>query len=147
MKKFKFRFETVLELREKELEKAEIKVAAVQMELSKANQALINYRTEQQQNRTALEHILSSGRIDIIQITSYQNYIKHLDNKIHSQHQIIKQLQIKLEKVRQEMLIVRQKKMILDKLKEKDLKEYLKELEYQDIKMLDEIATNKFKKT
>ena len=147
MKKFKFRFETILDLRTKELEKAETKVAAAQMQVIKATQDLANFQSEQQQYRSSLEQVLSSGAIDIIQITNFQNYIKHLDNKIHKQRQTISNLQAQLEKVRQEMLIVRQKKMMLDKLKEKDLKEYLRELEYQDMKTLDEIATNRFKNT
>lgn len=147
MKKFKFRFQTILDLRTRELEKAEQKLAEAQRDLFNAKETLKRLFEAVKDNQHALETLLSmSGHIDIVKVNTFQNYLKSLDIKIAKQHLIIKEAEKHLEKVRQEMLVVRQKKLMMDKLKENDYKEYLKEFERNDIRTIDEIASSRYKK-
>lgn len=144
MKKFKFKFQTILDLRARELEKAELKLAEAKREVLNAKKILTNLHQELKNNKAALEEIISSGlKIDIFNINNYQNYLRTLDRKIDLQHTIIENLESKAEKARQEMLITRQKKLMMEKLKEKDFKTYVNDYEVQDHKLIDEIATNK----
>ncbi len=144
MKKFQFRFQTILDIRARELEKAELKVAEAQMELNKATEKLNQLKEKLKNTRQNLKTIISTGEvIDIVLVNNHHNYISSLKRKIFYQHRTIEEKEDILNTKRQEMLKIRQKKMMLEKLKEKDLKAYLNELEHIDRKMIDEIATNR----
>lgn len=147
VKKFKFRFQTILDLRTRELEQAEQKLAEAQRDLFNAKETLKKLFEAVKQNQTALEQTLSAnGHIDLVRVNSFQNYLKSLDFKIANQHTVIQNAEENLEIVRQEMLQVRQKKLMMDKLKETDYKKYLKEFELNDMRMIDEIASSRYKR-
>lgn len=145
MKKFKFRFQTVLDLRSRELEKAELKVAEGQMHVLNAKNKLQELKDTLRNSKQNLQIILQAGnQIDILQVNSYHYYNASLDRKIDQQRKKIKELEKILEKLREEMLIIRQKKLMLEKLQEQELKAYLKEYEMADLKIIDEIATSRY---
>lgn len=141
MKKFKFRFQSILDLHEKELEKAELEVAAAHKKLLDAQNVLQSYKEEVSNRKESLKKVMSAGRVDVTTLGQYQNYLTHLKGRITSQHSEIKICESSLDEVRQQMLLIRQKKMMMEKLKDKEYKNFLKELEYADNKNIDEIAT------
>ena len=147
MKKFKFRFQTLLNIRAKELEKAELKVAEAQRDLLNAEQILNNLQEETKQTRIRLRSIISGGlQINVSRVNQHQNYIRALEKRMITQKENIKDCKKELAKKREEMLAIRQKKLMMEKIQENDYKKYLKEYEMQDLKMIDEIATNNFRK-
>lgn len=144
MKKFKFRFETLLEIRAIELEKAELKVAEAQAEVFRAKDFLERIKAETEDRKINLEKLISSGaKLDITWVSSSHHYINYLKGKIFEQKKVIAEKEKILNDTRKEMLLVRQKKMMLDKLKEKDFREYKREFEKNDLMQIDEIATSR----
>lgn len=147
MKKFKFRFQTILDIRVRDLEKAELLVAEAQHKVLEAKQKLENLRTEHKKNQTFLKKTLGAGNmIDIQTISNTQNYLVALDKRMENQHIVIKEKENMLAEIRQEMLLVRQKKLMMDKLKENDFKKYKKDYEMDEMKQIDEMASSRYKK-
>ena len=147
MKKFKFRFQTILDIRVRDLEKAELLVAEAQHKVLEAKQTLENLRAEHKKNQTFLKKTLTAGtKIDIQTISNTQNYLVALDKRMENQHIVIKEKEHMLAEIRQEMLLVRQKKLMMDKLKENDFKQYKKDYEMEEMKQLDEMASSRYKK-
>ncbi|MEW5819119.1 MAG: flagellar export protein FliJ [Cyanobacteriota bacterium] len=147
MKKFNFRFQTILDIRTRELEKAELKVAEAQRVVLNAKNYLKELQDVFKQVQLSLKKTVSArGQINISWVENHQKYLRATENKIFKQHKVIKEAENKVDEIRKEMLLIRQKKLMLDKIKEKDYKNYLKEYELQDIKIIDEIATSRFKR-
>lgn len=147
MKKFKFRFQTILDIRKRDLEKAELRVAEAQQQVLSAKQTLQNLRTEHKQNQTFLKSSIAAGnQIDIRTISSIQNYLIALDKRTEKQHIIIKEKEHMLAEIRKEMLLVRQKKLMMEKLEENDLKQYKKDQEMEEMKEIDEMASSRYKR-
>ena len=142
MKKFKFRFQAVLDLREKELEESELRFAEAQNNLVKAQKDLEAIEKSLEAVKHNIKQNLNvSASLDITILSSYQNYINSLKIKLFIQKNVICEKEQLLEKARQEMLAIKQKKMTLEKLKEKDYKHYLQEIELTERKEIDDIAT------
>ena len=75
MKKFKFRFQSILDLHTKDLEKAELEVAAAQKRVFDAKDKLNQLHNELDLKKDELTQLLSSGSVDILLINSFQYYI------------------------------------------------------------------------
>ena len=57
---------------------------------------------------------------------------------------VIAQREQELDQIRQKMLLIRQKKIMMEKLQEKDFANFKKEFEHMENKTIDEIATVRF---
>ena len=76
MKKYSFRLQTVLEMREKKLEDKRREMAIVVTKLNEQLQALNNLTSEQEKIKTNLEFIYDEGKeLDITEITNYKDYL------------------------------------------------------------------------
>ena len=87
-----------------------------------------------------LNLVSSKGSIDIALINSNQNYIAQKETDISSQKQLIEEHKIKLEEKQAEMIEANKAKTMLEKLKEKQYKNFLKILDETEKKELDEIG-------
>lgn len=97
------------------------------------------------QTKDGLEDILTKN-IDFTIINCYRNYIIKLKECIKNQHKLIADIEVELEAKKQEMLDAMKAKKMLETLKEKDFKAFYTEIERQDMLIIDEIATNRYKK-
>jgi len=148
VKKFKFRLQSVLDARVKKLEDLQLEMAQVQNELRKQTEILENMYQTREKTRINLENNIDAGaKIDIIIIRNHQDYIEKLSNDIKNRHKIIADKEIELEEKKKEVLEALKAKTIMDKLKEKDYKAFLDEVEKLDLKQIDEIAINRYKQT
>ena len=148
MKKFKFRLQSVLDARVKKLEDLQLEMAQVQNEFRKQTEILENMYQTREKTRINLENNLDTGvKIDIIIIRNHQDYIEKLSNDIKNRHKIVSDKEIELEEKKKEVLEALKAKTIMDKLKEKDYKAFLDEVEKLDLKQIDEIAINRYKQT
>jgi flagellar FliJ protein len=148
VKKFKFRLQSVLDARVKKLEDLQLEMAQVQNEFRKQTEILENMYQTREKTRINLENNLDTGvKIDIIIIRNHQDYIEKLSNDIKNRHKIVSDKEIELEEKKKEVLEALKAKTIMDKLKEKDYKAFLDEVEKLDLKQIDEIAINRYKQT
>ncbi len=146
MKGFKFKLQSVLEARKKDFENSQLEFAKVQKWLSNENKKLGYLYRELEQTMTGVELIINSGNIDPTMFFCHQNYIFKLKLDIRNQHELIKQIEQKLEEKNKIMLEALKKKTMMDKLREKALDEFKKKMEKLDLLNIDEIATNRYKK-
>lgn len=146
MKKFKFRLENVLELRTKTLEDRQLEMAAIQVRLNEANNKLISLEQSRLQAKGDLENILGAGEnIEFIRVKNYQDYIAKLDDDISIQHKVIADIENELELKQEEVREALKAKKMLEKLKEKEYKAFLKDFEQREAKELDDIALTRYR--
>lgn len=146
MKKFKFRLENVLELRTKTLEDRQLEMAAIQARLNDANNKLDSLEQSRLQAKGDLENILGAGEnIEFIRVKNYQDYIAKLDDDISIQHKVIADIENELELKQEEVREALKAKKMLEKLKEKEYKAFLKDFEQREAKELDDIALTRYR--
>ena len=146
MKKFKFRLENVLELRRKTLEDRQLEMAAIQARLNDANNKLDSLEQSRLQAKRDLENILGAGEnIEFIRVKNYQDYIAKLDDDISIQHKVIADIENELELKQEEVREALKAKKMLEKLKEKEYKAFLKDFEQREAKELDDIALTRYR--
>lgn len=147
MKKFKFRLQSVLDARIKKLEDCQLEMAKVQDRLNKEVQHLECLYETLKNTKNELELILKAGSsINLLEIRSYQGYIVKVKGQITNQHKIIADTENELEGKKQAVLEALKAKTMLEKLKEKNLKEFIANVERLDFVEIDEIATNRHKR-
>ena len=148
MKKFRFKLQVVLEKRQKELEDKQLEMAQVQALLKQQTCELERLICKQAQTREHLEQILSqNASIDLMSIKIHQDYIDKLSSDIQMQHKIIADTEQELEFKKQEVIEALKATKTLEKLKEKQLKEFLVEFEFQQQKELEDITQARFRMT
>ena len=147
MKKFQFKLQSVLDARIKALENCQLAMAKVQDKLNKQIKHLEYLYQTLKDTKKELESILDAGaNINLIEINSYQGFIVKLKDKIKNQHKLITDTEIELEEKKQAVLEALKAKTMLEKLKEKNLKSFLTNVERLNFIEIDEIATNRHKR-
>ena len=145
MKKFKFSLQNLLDLRIKQLEEKQIEFGKLQFVLKTMQTKLSQLEEELSSSKENLLKLLSSkASIDISLINSNQYYILQKKSDISSQNQLIEEHKIKLEEKQKEMIEANKAKTMLEKLKEKQLKAFLKAIDEIEKKELDEIGIIRF---
>jgi len=147
VKKFQFKLQSVLDARIKALENCQLAMAKVQDKLNKQIKHLEYLYQTLKDTKKELESILDAGaNINLIEINSYQGFIVKLKDKIKNQHKLITDTEIELEEKKQAVLEALKAKTMLEKLKEKNLKSFLTNVERLNFIEIDEIATNRHKR-
>jgi len=147
VKKFSFKLQNVLDLREKQLEKKQIEMAVIQNEIFLLNQQLQNLYSAQEKSRKNIEKIISgTDLIDFGIVQMHKAYIEKLFRDILTQKEKIKDAERRLNDKKKEVLEALKAKTTLEKLKENDYKTFLKLIDETERKELDEIAINRYLK-
>lgn len=147
MKKYSFRLQTVLEMREKKLETKRREMAKVIAILNEQNEKLAQLVSRQNITRTSLEDIYCSGKeIDILEITNYKNYLGKVIVDAQNQEKIIEKTQYLLKFKQLEVTEAFKELKILEKLKETQQNKFYKEYEYLQAKEIDDISSTRYGK-
>ena len=141
MKKFKFRLQTVLELKSKILDEKLIELSKILSQI-KAEEDILNELEEKQNslNLEVLSLISNSSNVNIEQVVNLKNYLPKLEDKIKSQRQLINDMKNVLELKQDEVNAAYRDKEILEKLKDKQKNAYYKEFEITQNNELDDIT-------
>lgn len=145
LKKFKFRLQVVLDMRENELEQRQMEMAKIVAALNAQKDKLQNIFLSQQKNTQDLEALYNSGDIDVVQIENYRGYGIKLISDAKNQERIIQNTEMLLKRKQLEVLEAHKKVETLKKLKEKQEKEFQKEFLHSEMKELDDITSARFK--
>lgn len=145
LKKFKFRLQVVLDMRENELEQRQMEMAKIVSALNAQKDKLQNIFLSQQRNTQELEALYNSGDIDVVQIENYRGYGIKLISDARNQERIIQNTEMLLKRKQLEVLEAHKKVETLKKLKEKQEKEFHKEFLQSEMKELDDITSARFK--
>lgn len=145
MKKFKFRLQVVLDMREKELEERRVEMAKIVSALNQQKEKLQGIIKHQEENTKAQEELALSEELDIFQLEEHRAFgIKLVTDGIN-QERVIKNTEAILSRKQQEVKEAHQKVEVLKKLKEKQEKEYYKEFLTAEMKEIDDITSARFK--
>jgi flagellar protein FliJ len=145
MKRFEFKFETVLSLKKQIEQNVKNKLSNEIQILNEANSCLQNTI----RNRQRLISEFESSRQEqttIYQILSYYDYLNVLDQRIEFQKKEIAEIKKRIAKIRLELLNAVKEKQILVKLEENEFDKYKNELKLEEQKTNDEINSYKFYK-
>lgn len=147
MKKFKFRFESVLTIRAKALDDRLLEMAQVQNRLNMAIEHLEQLYCELNETKIQSETMLENEKdIDITLIEAYRNYLLKLESDIKNQHKVITGIETELDSAKENVKEALKALKIMEKLKEKDFRQYIKDFEDAGFREIDEIAVNRFRK-
>lgn len=145
LKKFKFRLEVVLEMRQRELEKKQQEMAEIVKVIEEQRNKLQMIINEQVQNQQGLEKLFNSEDIDVVMINGHRNYDLKLVNDIKNQEGVISRAMQLLEFKKKEVQEAYKKVKTLEKLKEKQEKEYMENLDHILAKEIDDIAVTRYR--
>ncbi len=145
MKKFQFRLQVVLDIKEKLLEQKLLELSKVQRGLQEAIQkqkTLENYQLEI--NHALLKVFQSGNDLDLDEVQRYKDFINKLLVDISAQKVVVQNITKLLEVKRKEVNDVLKEKKVLEKLKENQKKKYYQEFEQYDRRELDDIASSRY---
>ena len=143
MKKFKFNLESVLTVKEKNLEDERLALAKAMNYLNKQKEILDELNSELKKSEVALDNYLAQNEVNVIVFETYSNYIKNLNHKIVSQIENIRKATIELNKQQIKTKEAYIGVKTLEKLKEKQKESYNKEVMMEEFKLLDDIVNSK----
>jgi len=143
MKKFKFRFETVLKVKEKKEE--QLKREFMQLIALKIRQENLLMEIEKERQEKAKEKFNEKQTgTDIQTLIFYEEYTNLLRKQIEETEKRIKELQEKADIKREELIEASKQKKIFERLKQSDFNEFKNLVLKNEQQLLDEIAVNKF---
>ena len=141
--KFVFKFERLLKIRIFKKEELENQLAVLQNELFREREELKRlYLTLEEQYKLQTQSLC--GKLNINDVINVRNYIIKLCADIEVQKKVIIQLSDEANVKKNQLIKAVQKVKILEKLKEKKYRQFLKELENAETYVLDEIGINQF---
>lgn len=147
MKKFSFRLQTVLGMREKALEEKQLEMARVVQSLNLQIQRLEDLLTQKQNTRENLEKFYENDEeLDILGITNYKNFFSKLINDVKIQESVIENTKNILKFKQIEVNEALKEVKILEKLKEKQEKKFYQHYEYVQSKEIDDIASTRYQR-
>lgn len=146
MKKYSFRLQTVLEIREKKLEDKRREMAQVIAKLNEQIIILEELLAKQDNAKASLESIYSGeNELDILEITNYKNYLGKIVNDSKNQEVAIENTKHLLKFKQLEVTEALREVKILEKLKEKQEKKFYQHYEYVQSKETDDIASTRYR--
>lgn len=137
--------DVVLNMRQRELEKKQQEMAEIVKVIEEQREKLQSIINEQQQTETNLEKLIDAEEIDVTMINGHRNYSLKLVNDAKNQEGIINRAMQLLEVKKKEVQEAYKKVKILEKLKEKQEKEYMTNIEQILAKEIDDIAVTRYK--
>lgn len=145
MKKFQFRLQVVLDIKEKLLEEKLLELSKVQRGLQEAVQKQKTLESYQIEINEALMRVFQSGNdLDLIEVQRYKDFINKLIVDISNQKVVIQNITRVLEIKRKEVNEVLKEKKVLEKLKENQQRKYYMEFEQFERRELDDIASSRY---
>ena len=84
------------------------------------------------------------GELDILELLFYSGYISRLNGEIEQQREKLKEIARQITQKREEVIAASKERRIMEKLREKKYKEFMKEESRREQKFLDEIGNNAF---
>ena len=146
MRRFKFRLQSVLNIKEKKLEDERLKLGEIISTLEAQKDVLLELSDKKENLKNRLNATLENSILDIQFVVGHKNYLERLEQDIKTQFEIIKKTQIQLEEQQIQVNEAYKEVKVLEKLKEKQYKNFLFEYEQNQIKELDDITNSRRKK-
>jgi len=145
-KKFKFKLQSVLDIKIKNEDDEKRKLADVMQLQAREEQILAQMHQKQIRLTAELKEKQGTGGINITELQIYSHGIERVKKDIISQQIRLREIAIMLEDQRRKLIEATQEKKIYEKLKENQHKAYIEEEEFAERLLIDELATLKYAK-
>ena len=143
---YRFNLQFLLDYRKRIEEGIQIELSHIQRELEKERQLLISFKEEKSYYEEELAR-REEKRIDVDEGILYRDYLKGMRIKIKKQREIIARILPELDKKRDELRAATKKRTVLEKVREKDWKRFVKVLAKNDGMFMDEIGIRKYQRS
>lgn len=145
MKKFQFRLQVVLDIKEKLLEQKLLELSKVQRGLQDAMHKQKTLEGYQMEINEALMNVFQSGNdLDLVEVQRYKDFINKLIVDISNQKVVVQNISKLLDIKRKEVNEVLKEKKVLEKLKENQQKKFYQEFEMYERRELDDMASSRY---
>lgn len=142
MKKFYFTLDTVLNYKEQVLENLQGEHARIIAERVECERGIEALEQEQQDCIDELEKKKLQG-LSITDMQTYDRFLTSLRKKIERERERLKEILLREERKREEVVEARKETASITKLKEKKRAQYDKEVQKADEQFIDEFVSNK----
>lgn len=145
MKKYSFRLQPVLDIREKTLEDKRLEMAQIIQLLNEQQEGLERLIEKQVSYKDELESLSLEDDLNVFALANFKNYMVNLQEQITQQEHNIentkKALRVKQEAVNEALKDVK----VLEKLKEKQSQKFYKDIEMKEANEIDDISTARYR--
>lgn len=142
MQKFKFKYDTVIRVKEI-LEKKVLKEISL---LDAAIEKLNDHKKSLEEKRKQLGVNAHGAKIKVLEYKSIKTLMNSLEKEISTVDKKINDLKIKKEEKQKELYARKKEVKILETLKENQYQEFLSNSNREELKQLNEIAISNFRK-
>lgn len=139
---FRFRMQSMLNLRQQVEEQTKNRMAVAMNRLQMEKDKLMLFKEEKRTVTEELNREASSG-ITVSNIRRFNAYIGHLNEKVDRQNAVVKQHIRNADKIREELIKAMQDRKVLEKLRERKYEEFGKELLRMEQRAVDELISYK----
>lgn len=145
MKKYSFRLQPVLDIREKTLEDKRLEMAQVIQLLNEQQDGLGKLLAKQDAYKEELESLSLEDDLNVFSLANFKNYMVNLQTQIKQQEanieNIKKALRVKQDAVNEALKDVK----VLEKLKEKQSQKFYRDIEMKEANEIDDISTARYR--
>lgn len=145
MKKYKFKLQTVLDMREKVLNEKLLELSQLTAGLRIEQTNLINFKATQTRLNGELDELYKAEILDITKIGYYKQFLKKFAQLIFGQEDLIKKMENVVRLKQLEVSAAMQDKKVMEKLKEKEEKKYYGHIDYLERQEIDDLAISRYK--
>ena len=137
---YQFKLEALLNHRRHQEESCQKELAEVRRKLADEQDKLGRKRREKRENVQKLQQLQRESTA-VSDLILYVNYVQQLSKDIENQTRRVQEVTKKVNQKRNALVLVMQKRKILEKLKDKDRQAQQKKLMQGERKLMDEIAS------
>lgn len=141
--KFKFRLETLLHFRQRELEEATIRYREAQGHVDDALGAIDTMYAATDSARGLISNQLQSGS-GLAEVAVADSHIEHLKIRIAAKRAEVRELMVVAEEMHDQMAEAARSVKVLETLKEKQLQEFKTTQKKKEAKELDDLTSMRF---
>lgn len=146
MGKFKFKLESVLNLKRQVEDNKKNELGKAVQELERQKMILKEIELEREEYIMDMNKQSTSG-VSVGKLKEYGLYISLLNKRMDNQKNNIKNAKKTVDMYREQLIIAMQERKMMEKFREKKYEEHLMEQQRQEQKIIDEIASFNYERT
>lgn len=146
MKKFQFKLQPVLDVRQIEEDQKKRIVGELQAKINDLQQQALQLNETIKEHGLQLKQQHAAGQVDLSWVAHYRSYVMHARQLINQRIAEVGQVQKKLVVARGELAEAAKKRKMLEKLKEKRQERYDADVARHEAREMDEIGMNAYQR-
>lgn len=142
---YRFNLQVLLDYRTRIEEGLQIELSQIRRDLEKEKQLLISYQGKKLHYEEELVR-KEEKEINVNEALLYRDFLKGMRVRIKKQRDTVAKVKMDLDKKRKELLDATKKKKVLEKVKERDWKRFMDDLQKRERLFIDEVGIRKYQR-